>query len=111
MALGPALGVVDRGLERVGRGIIGKLGVAPSVRVRESLGIFLDELNKLEGIHIVSGVLTDQGASVIFFCVHSSFAILEPLGKDFPLSGIPALYALIITGLATMALSKFEASI
>ena len=42
MARRPALGVFVSGRESVRRGIIGKLGVCPSVCVRESLAILLD---------------------------------------------------------------------
>ena len=37
-----------------------------------------------------SGILTEKGASVLFFGFHSIFAILEPSGKGFPLPGTPA---------------------
>ena len=46
---------------------------------------------------------TTKGASVLFFGFHCSFTIMEPSGKGtFP--GAPALYALIIAGLATITL-------
>jgi hypothetical protein len=51
----PALGVDPIRRKRVGRGVIEKLGVCPSARVRESVGILFD--------------------------VHSIFATLEPLGR------------------------------
>ena len=38
----------------------------------------------------VSGILTEKGASVLFFGFHSIFAILEPSGKGLPLPGTPA---------------------
>src|SRR5260370_42659708 len=52
-----------------------------------------------------SGTSTTKGASVLFFGFHWSFAILEPSGKRWPLPGRPALYALIMVGLATITLS------
>src|SRR6476620_5275028 len=52
-----------------------------------------------------SGTSTMKGASVLFFGFHWSFAILEPSGKGLPLPGTPALYALIMVGLATITLS------
>src|SRR4051794_23825545 len=52
-----------------------------------------------------SGTSTTNCASVLFFGFHCSFTILEPSGKGCPLPGMPALYALIIVGLATMTLS------
>src|SRR5262249_51889160 len=55
----------------------------------------------------VSGVLAEKGASVIFFGVHSILAILEPSGKGLPLPGEPSLYALIMTGFATITLITF----
>jgi hypothetical protein len=42
---------------------------------------------------------------VLFFGFHWSFTILEPSGKGWPLPGTPALYALIMVGLATITLS------
>ena len=42
---------------------------------------------------------------MLFFGFHWSFAILEPSGKGWPLLGTPALYALIMVGLATITLS------
>src|SRR5215468_4126055 len=59
----------------------------------------------------VSGVLAEKGASVIFFGVHSILAILEPSGKGLPLPGEPSLYALIMTGFATITLITFWASV
>src|SRR5205085_8931647 len=52
-----------------------------------------------------SGTSTTKGASVLFFGFHWSFTILEPSGKGWPLPGTPALYALIMVGLATITLS------
>src|SRR3954449_12131670 len=52
-----------------------------------------------------SGTSTTKGASVLFFGFHCSFAILEPSGKGWPLPGMPALYASIITGFATITFS------
>src|SRR3984957_11952683 len=52
-----------------------------------------------------SGTSTTKGASVLFFGVHWSFTIMEPSGKGWPLSGMPALNALIIVGLPTITLS------
>src|SRR5246127_4468361 len=52
-----------------------------------------------------SGTSTTKGASVLFFGFHWSFAIMEPSGKGWPLPGPPALYALIMVGLATITLS------
>src|SRR5437762_4881356 len=52
-----------------------------------------------------SGTSTTKGASVLFFGFHWSFTILEPSGKGLPLPGSPALYALIIVGLATITFS------
>src|SRR5271166_1778145 len=52
-----------------------------------------------------SGTSTTKGASVLFFGFHWSFAIIEPSGKGWPLPGMPALYALIMVGLATITLS------
>src|SRR5712672_1830648 len=52
-----------------------------------------------------SGTSTTNGASVLFFGFHWSFTIMEPSGKGWPLPGTPALYALIIGGLATITLS------
>src|ERR1035438_7295231 len=51
-----------------------------------------------------SGTSTTKGASVLFFGFHWSFTIMEPSGKGWPLPGTPALYALIIVGLATITL-------
>src|SRR4029453_17266273 len=52
-----------------------------------------------------SGTSTSKGASVLFFGFHWSFTILEPSGKAWPLPGTPALYALIMVGLAAITLS------
>src|ERR1700733_3226640 len=52
-----------------------------------------------------SGTSTTNGASVLFLGFHWSFTIMEPSGKGWPLPGTPALYALIIAGLATITLS------
>src|SRR6476620_117976 len=52
-----------------------------------------------------SGTSTTKGASALFFGFHWSFTIFEPSGKGLPLPGMPALYALIIVGLATITLS------
>src|SRR5207237_7390728 len=52
-----------------------------------------------------SGTSTTKVASVLFLKLHWSLAILEPSGKGFPLPGTPALYALIMVGLATITLS------
>src|SRR5579862_3374148 len=52
-----------------------------------------------------SGTSTAKDASVLLFGFHCSFTILEPSGKDWPSTGTPALYALIMIGLATMTLS------
>src|SRR5205085_10800565 len=52
-----------------------------------------------------SGTSTTKGASVLFFGFHWSFTILEPSGKGWPLPGTPALYAVIMVGLATITLS------
>src|SRR5208282_4041071 len=51
------------------------------------------------------GTSTTKGASVLFLNFHWSFAILEPSGKGWPFPGTPALYALIMVGLATITLS------
>src|SRR6204780_215410 len=53
----------------------------------------------------MSGTSTTKGASVLFFGFHWSFTILEPSGKGWPFPGTPALYALIMVGLATITLS------
>src|ERR1700741_3828616 len=50
------------------------------------------------------GTSTTKGASVLLLKLHWSFAILEPSGKGCPLPGMPALYALIMVGLATITL-------
>src|SRR4029078_5151064 len=39
------------------------------------------------------------------------FAILAPSGKGLPLSGMPALYAAIISGLARMTATSFRAGL
>src|SRR4029077_3980519 len=52
-----------------------------------------------------SGTSTTKGASVLFLGFHWSFTIMEPSGKGWPLPGTPALYALIMVGLATITLS------
>src|SRR5690349_24990607 len=52
-----------------------------------------------------SGTSTTKGASVLFFCFHCSFTIMEPSGKAWPLPGTPALYDVIILGFATITLS------
>src|SRR4029079_11162056 len=52
-----------------------------------------------------SGTSTTKGASVLFLGFHWSFTILEPSGKGWPLPGMPALYASIIVGLATITFS------
>src|SRR5208282_5754323 len=52
-----------------------------------------------------SGTSTTKVASVLFLGFHWSFAIMEPSGKGLPLPGTPALYALIMIGLATITLS------
>src|SRR4030095_13615000 len=54
-----------------------------------------------------SGTSTTNGASVLFFGFHCSFTILEPSEKGWPLFGIPALYASIMVGLATITLEHF----
>src|ERR1700728_1310711 len=59
----------------------------------------------------VSGVFAEKGGVVSFFGLHSTFAILEPSGNGLPLPGTPCLYALIITGFATMSLITFCASV
>src|ERR1700744_4212562 len=53
----------------------------------------------------MSGTSTTNGASVLFFGFHWSFAILAPSGKGWPLPGMPDLKALIMIGLATITLS------
>jgi hypothetical protein len=50
MARVPACGFSPLRRESVGRGVIDKIGVCPSVRVRESLGIFFDYVNRFEGV-------------------------------------------------------------
>jgi hypothetical protein len=55
MAGSPAPGVVLSGRERVRRGIIGELGVCPSVGVRESLAILHDEINVFLGVRDANG--------------------------------------------------------
>src|SRR5262245_13413060 len=50
MALVPALGVISMRRKRVGRGIIAKLRVCPSVSVRKSLGILFDERNRFQSV-------------------------------------------------------------
>src|SRR5579862_3031555 len=52
-----------------------------------------------------SGTSTTNGASALFFGFHWSFTIMEPSGKGCPFPGVPALYAEIIVGLATITLS------
>src|SRR3954451_5884267 len=52
-----------------------------------------------------SGTSTANWASVLFFGFHWSFAILEPSGNGWPFPGMPALYALIIIGFATITFS------
>src|SRR5271163_4742103 len=52
-----------------------------------------------------SGTSTANWASVLFFGFHCSFTIMEPSGKGWPLPGMPALYALIMVGFATITLS------
>src|SRR5436305_1434420 len=52
-----------------------------------------------------SGTSTAKVASVLFLKLHCSFAILDPSGNGCPLPGTPALYALIMVGLATITLS------
>jgi len=52
-----------------------------------------------------SGTSTTKGASVLFFEFYWSFTIMEPSGKGWLLPGTPALYALIMAGLATITLS------
>src|ERR1700744_5180871 len=59
----------------------------------------------------VSGVLAEKGGSLNFLGLHSILAILEPSGQGLPLPGTPFLYASIITGLATISLITFEASV
>ena len=56
-------------------------------------------------------MLAEKGGSVIFFGLHSIFAIFEPSGKGLPLPGTPCLYASIITGFATISLMMFVPSV
>src|SRR4051794_11166497 len=51
-----------------------------------------------------SGTSTTKGASALFLGFHCSLTIFEPFGNGCPLPGMPALYAAIIVGLATMTL-------
>src|SRR5262249_55820359 len=56
MAREPALGAarIKFGrLKRVGRWIISPLGICPSVRIRESLGILFDERNRFQGVRYI----------------------------------------------------------
>src|SRR5207247_10789656 len=48
------------------------------------------------------------GNTSIFFGFQWIFAIWEPSGNGLPLPGIPALYALIITGLARITAITFS---
>jgi hypothetical protein len=95
MARVPALGVAPIRRKRVGRGVIVKLGVCPSARVRESLGILFDKRNRFQGVQYHHGI---GGLRILFRCA-LIFATLEPSGKCLPLSGMPALQALMIAGL------------
>src|SRR5260370_37266254 len=61
MALVPAFGVVSMRRQRVGRGVIEKLRVGPSVRIRESLCSLFDERNRFQGVryhHEIRGLRT-----------------------------------------------------
>jgi hypothetical protein len=50
MARVPTVGAAPIGRERVGRGVIVKLGVSPSAGVRKSFAIPLDEINVMQGV-------------------------------------------------------------
>jgi hypothetical protein len=54
----------------------------------------------------VAGTSTTNGASVLFFGFHWTFAILEPSGNGLPLLGIPDLKAAIIVGLSRITFSR-----
>jgi hypothetical protein len=75
--------------------------VSPSAAFRKSLAVLFDDESLREDVWHID----DEGASALFFGFHWSFTILEPSGKGWPLPGTPALYALIMVGLATMTLS------
>ena len=85
--------------------------ISPAVGVRESLLSFSMNSTAIRSPGTVSGVLAEKGGSLNFFGLHSIFAIFEPSGKGLPFPGIPSLYALIITGFATMSLITFWASV
>jgi hypothetical protein len=105
MAREPAFGAAGRKfgrLKRVGRCIISPLGICPSVRVRESLGILFDERNRFQGVRHRHEI----GGGSVFLKDRSIFVILEASGKSLPLPGTPSLYAFIITSFAAITISK-----
>ena len=104
MARVPACGIVPERLKRVGGAIIMKLGISPPARVRESLGIFLDERNRFQDVRHHHEI----GDSALFFAVHSIFTILEPSGNVLPLPGVPCRYALIIAVFAAITFNPFS---
>ena len=74
------------GRKFVGRGVIVKRGVCPPF----VLGNLLLSFSMKKTSCRLSGILTEKGASVLFFGFHSIFAILAPSGKGLPLPGMLA---------------------
>src|SRR5512139_374135 len=79
----PAFGVVAHGRKRVRCSVIKKLGVGPSARVRESLGILFDERNRFQGVRHHHKI---RGLSVLF-CGPLDFHDLGSVGKMLAIAG------------------------
>jgi hypothetical protein len=100
----PEHAVAPERLERIRRCVIQKLGISPSTRIREHLGILLDERNRSQGVRHLDKIRRDS----ILFLRPLIFTIMEPSGKALPLPGMPCLYALIIAGFPGIALIPFS---
>jgi hypothetical protein len=112
MAPEPALGTVPlrrlilkcAGPERVGRGVILKLGISPSAAVCEPLAILRHEINVMQGVRYQR--LTR--GRLILFRVPMDLRHFGAVGKRFAITGIPALYASIIAGLPRIACNQLS---
>ena len=101
MAREPAFGTARAKfgrLKRVGRWIIIPLRICPSVRVRESLGIFFNERNRFQSVRHVYEI---RRLSVLFEGP-LDLGNLGAVGKKFAVAGTPSLYASIITSFAAI---------
>ena len=83
MAFVPAFGVVSMRRQRVGRGVIEKLRVCPSVRIRESLCILFDERNRFQGVRYHHEI---RGLRTLFRCP-LDLRNLGAVGKTLAVSG------------------------